>query len=214
MVEDYVQNYIQAIENPSPELKNTFDKELEILKKNSDQNSIVLDVGCGAGRPADLLSRFVKKIVCVDNDKKMLSVAKEKCKEIDNVKILEDNALNLSFSDNSFDLVYATYNLIGSLKKSERQNLINEMKRVAKNNSKIINITWKDNKETTEFLKKYYSSIGIEIIYSDESKTVTSKGTFERISKNELLKYYTSANLKNIEFVEIGTVWIAIIGIK
>lgn len=214
MAEDYVQNYIQAIENPLPELKDTFCKELEILKNNSDKNSVVLDVGCGAGRPADLLSKFVKKIVCIDNDKKMLDVAKERCKDIDNVEILDNDALDISFSDNSFDLVYATYNLVGSLKKSERQNLIEEMKRVAKNNSKIINITWKDNIETTEFLKKYYPSIGINIIDSDESRTVTLKGTFERISKDELLEYYTSAKLKNIKFVDVGTVWIAIIGIK
>ncbi len=214
MTEDYVQNYIQVIENPLPELKNTFNKELETLNNNSEKNSVVLDVGCGAGRPADLLSKFVKKIVCIDNDKKMLDVAKERCKNIDNVEILEDDALDISFSDKSFDLVYATYNLIGSLKKSERQKLINEMKRVAKDNTKIINLTWKDNKETTEFLKKYYPSIGINIIGSDESKTDTSKGTFERISKKELLEYYTSANLKNIKFVDVGMVWIAIIGTK
>ena len=34
MAEDYVQNYIQAIENPLPELKDTLSKELEILKNN------------------------------------------------------------------------------------------------------------------------------------------------------------------------------------
>lgn len=173
-----------------------------------------MDVGCGAGRPADLLSKFVKKVVCIDNDKKMLYIAKKRCKDIDNIEILQDDALNLSFSDNSFDLVYATYNLVGSLEKSERQKLINEMKRVAKINSKIINITWKDNKETTEFLKKYYPSIGIQIFESDDSKTVTSKGTFARISKKELLEYYTSANINNIEFVDVEPVWIAIMGIK
>lgn len=214
MAEDYVQNYIQAIENPLPELKNTFDKEIEILKNNSEKNSVVLDVGCGAGRPADLLSKFVKKIVCIDNDKKMLDFAKERCKDVENVEILEDDTLDISFSDKSFDLVYATYNLVGSLKKSERQKLINEMKRVAKDNTKIINLTWKDNRETTEFLKKYYPSIGIDIINSNESETITSKGTFERISKKELLEYYTSANLKNIQLLDVGSVWIAIIGIK
>jgi len=214
MTEDYVRNYIQAIENPLPELKNTFNKELEILKNNLNKNSVVLDVGCGAGRPADLLSKFVKKIVCIDNDKKMISIAKERCKKMSNVEILEDDALNLNFQENSFDLVYATYNLIGSLKKSARQKLIDEMKRVVKDNSKIINITWKDNKETTEFLKRYYPSIRIEVIESDNSKTITSKGIFERISKEELLEYYTSANLKEIKFVDVGSVWTAIIGIK
>src|SRR3989344_7422045 len=105
MVEDYVQNYIQAIDNPLPELKNSFDKELKILKNHSSKTSVVLDVGCGAGRPSDLLSKFVKKIVCIDNDKKMLKFAKERCKNINNIEILEDDALNLNFPDNSFDLV-------------------------------------------------------------------------------------------------------------
>ncbi len=214
MIEDYVQNYIQAIENPLSELKNTFNKELEILKKNSNNNFVALDVGCGAGRPADLLSRFFKEIICIDNDKKMLDFAKERCRNIPNIKILEDNALNLNFLEKSFDLVYATYNLIGSLRKSDRQKLVNEMKRVVKDGSKIINITWKNNKKTTEFLKKYYPSIGIKVNESDNFKTTTSKGTFERVSKNELLEYYKSANLKNVEFVDVGPVWIAIIGTK
>jgi ubiquinone/menaquinone biosynthesis C-methylase UbiE len=214
MAEDYVRNYIKAIDNPLPELKNVFNKELEVLKSNSDKNSIVLDVGCGAGRPANMFSRFVKKIVCIDNDKKMLSIAAERCKTIKNIEILEGNALNLNFPDNSFDLVYATYNLVGSLKRFERQKLIEEMRRVAKNNAKVINITWKDNKETTEFLKKYYPSIDIDIIESDNSKTITSKGTFERISKKELLEYYVSSELKEINSLDIGSVWVAVIGTK
>lgn len=214
MAEDYVQNYVRAIENPLPELKNTFSEELKVLKRFLNKNSVVLDVGCGAGRPADLLSKFVKKIVCVDNDEKMLALAKERCKNLGNAEILKGNALNLDFQDDSFDLVYATYNLVGSLEKPERQKLIDEMRRIAKGNAKIINITWKDNEETTEFLKKYYPSIGIEIIKSDNLKTVTSKGTFGRISKRELLEYYISANLKNVEFMEVGPAWIAIIGTK
>lgn len=214
MTEDYVQNYIQAIENPLPELKATFDKELEVLKDYADENSVVLDVGCGAGRPADLFSKFVKKIICVDNDKKMLLVAKERCKDCDNVEILEDDALSLNFPESSFDLVYATYNLIGSIEKSERQKLVDEMKRVAKNGTKIINMTWKNSKETTDFIKKYYPAIGIEIIEANEKKTVTSKGVFERVSKEELLEYYTSADLNDIKFIEVGPVWTAIIGTK
>jgi len=206
--------YLKAIENPLPELKDTFDKELELLEGNSDKNSIVLDIGCGAGRPVDSLSKFVKKIICVGNDEKMLSVAKERCKNFNNVEILERDALYLRFSDNSFDLVYATYNLVGSLEKSERQKLIDEMKLVAKDNARIVIITWKDNAITTEFLKNYYPSIGIEIIKSNDTETVTSKGIFDRISKKELLNYCNVANLKNLKFVDVGSVWVAIIGTK
>ena len=45
MTDDYIKNYIQAIDNPLPELKNTFNKELEILKNCSNKDSVVLDVG-------------------------------------------------------------------------------------------------------------------------------------------------------------------------
>ena len=65
-----------------------------------------------------------------------------------------------------------------------------------------------------EVIKKYYPSIGIGIAEADESKTITSKGTFGRISKNELLEYYTVANLKDIKFTDVGPVWMAIIGTK
>ena len=214
MVEDYVQNYIQAVDNPLPELKNTYDRELELLKTYTDQQSTILDVGCGAGRPANSLSEFVEKVVCIDKDDKMLQIAKERCKKTSNIEFLQDDARNLSFPDDTYDLVFATYNLIGSLQKPDRPNLVEEMRRVAKNNAKIINITWKNNKDTTAFLEKYYPSIGIDIISIDKSKVITSKGTFERLSKEELKDYYTSANLKNIEFVSVGPVWTGIIGAK
>ncbi len=210
----YVNNYIQAINNPLPELKDSFVRELELLKDSSDKDDIVLDVGCGAGRPADLFSAFVRKIICIDNDKNMLDLARQRCKNIDNIEIREGDALHMDFADDQFDLVYATYNLIGSLPKSDRQQLVDEMVRVARTGARIINITWKDNRETTDFLLKYYPSIGIEVISASDSKTVTSKGTFFRVSRQELVDYYTNANIKNINFVDVGPVWIAVVGNK
>lgn len=214
MGHDYVENYITAIDNPLPSIKESFMQELELLKKNSNFDSIVLDVGCGAGRPGDSLSSFVKKIVSVDNDPKMIFLAKERCSFIKNMEILEEDALNLKFKDESFDLVYSTYNLLGSLKKEERQKVVCEMKRVTKKGGRMINLTWKDDKKTTDFLKKYYPSIKIDVISADNSRTVTSKGVFERISKEELLGYYVSVGIKKVVFEDVGSVWIAIIGTK
>jgi len=211
---DYMKNYTKAIKKPLPELKRTFDAELNFLKRNSNKSSMVLDVGCGAGRPANDFARFVKRIMGIDHDNKMIHIAKIRCRNIKSTTFLKDNALNMDFPENSFDLSYATYNLIGSLKKPQRQRLVNKMMRVTKRGGKIINITWKQDYSTTKFLKEYYSSIGIRIIKADKTKTVTSKGTFDRISKKELLQYYRKAKLKRIKFFEIGPVWLAIIGTK
>ena len=214
MTKSYIKNYIQAVKSPLPELKSTFEKELELLIKNSNERSVVLDVGCGIARPAYSFSDFVKDIVCIDYDEEILTEAKRIIKDKQNIKLLKDDALDLSFPTNEFDLVYATYNLIGSIKENQRQRLIDNMSRVANVRSKIINITWKNNRETTNFLQKYYSSIGIDILSSGESETTTSKGTFYRVSKDELFEYYSHANLKNIEFVDVGPVWNAIIRTK
>ena len=211
MIQDYVKNYINAINDPLPEMKVTFTAEFNFLRQYIKPNYTILDVGCGAGRPAGALASLCKKIIGIDNDSKMLSEAKKRCS---NIEIINGNALNMKFKDNTFDLVYTTYNLVGCLKKSERQNLINEMKRVVKPTSKIINIVWKNDKNTTAFLSKYYPSIGIDILKINEAKTITSTGVFERISRDELLGYYKAAGINEIKFLGVGPVWLAIIGSK
>ncbi len=214
MTRTYIDNYVRAIDNPLPELKATFESEFELLKRHSYDTSIVLDVGCGAGRPANELSKYVRSVYCVDNDPAMILLANKRCQLRNNVRIMLDDALKLSISDCNFDLTYATYNLLGSMDKSDRQEAICEMKRVTKERRTIINIGWNNNVDTTEFLKQYYPSIGIDIIKSDKFKTITSKGEFDRISKDELGEYYESAELHNIKFVEVGPLWHAIIGTK
>ena len=214
MLHDYVREYIRAIDSPLPELAETFEAEFEFLKNNVNKNSVVLDVGCGAARPAIKLAPFVKKIISIDNNQRMIDLAEHRTNGINNIELKKQNALKMSFPDEMFDLVYDTYNLIGSIGEKERQVLVNEIVRVTKNGGKVINITWKDNKETTKFLKKYYPAIGIEVFKIEDSGTVTSKGEFDRFTKGELKKYYESAGVKNIQFFDIGPVWMAIAGVK
>lgn len=211
---DYFENYLKAIDNPPEELKQTFQVEFEFLKNNIKQDFMVLDVGCGVGRPTKDLAQFTGKIIAIDGNDKMLEEAKVRCDGIENLELKKDDALAMDFPDNSFDLVYASYNLIGDVEPEDKQKLINEMTRVAKPGGRIINMLWKDDKETTEFLKGYYPKIGPPLISIDDTKTVTPIGTFYRTSKKELLNYYQQAGLKNIEFENIGPVWMAVIGKK
>lgn len=213
-MENYVQNYSKAVLSPLPLLKETYEAELNFLKSFVTKESKVIDFGCGMGRPARDLAAYVKQLVAFDNVPEMLELAKKYCAGKENIILENQDALHTNYHDESFDFVYATYNLIGSVNKGSRLSLIKEMARVAKLGSSVVAITWQGNDSTTEFLKEYYPSIGIDVIAADIEKTITSKGVFARIDRNELLEYYNQAGLKDIEFKEIGPVWLAITGTK
>ncbi len=213
MENNYFHNYLSAIDNPLPELKLTFQSEYKFFKRSLNPHFNLLEIGCGAGRLLKMLAPLCERAVGVDTEAIMLDEAKKRC-SAENIHLLRMDGLNLGFHDNLFDLTYSTYNLIGSLDQKNRQQLISEMARVTKKGGKVVNFTWRSNDATTNFLKEYYPSIGIRIIEINQAKTVTSKGTFERISKGELLHYYQFANLKEIEFLNIGPLWLVVIGHK
>ena len=213
-MDNYTQNYFKVVQNPLPQLKESFNHELIFLKSLVNKDFRVVDFGCGIGRPTRDLSLFVKEIFAFDNDDVVLERAKEYCNGKNNIFIESRDALNTNYLDNSFDLAYATYNLIGCIDKDERLSLIKEMARVAKVGSKIINVTWLDNQVTTNFLKECYPAIGVDVISISDNEIVTSKGVIGRISKKELMEYYRQCNLKNVEFKDLGSVWLAAIAEK
>lgn len=210
----YFDNYLQAVLHPLPALKKTFEVELGFLKGHVHPQAMVLDVGCGIGRPTLDLAPFVKKIVGIDNDHRMLNWAKKRKSVHKNLDWVSMDALQLGFPMGTFDVSYSTFNLIGTLEQKHRQKLVNEMAKVTKQGGKVINTTWRDEPEVTRFLRAYYPSIGIEIIEIDEAKSVTSKGTFDRLSKKELVEYYKAAGLKNIRFFDLPPAWRAVVGTK
>lgn len=197
---EYVPNYLKAIEEPLPELKTIFEAELDFFQEFVNLSSRVLDVGCGAGRPAVDLASSCKEIVAIDNNADMLAEARVAVEDIPNISILDADALALPFDDEEFDFIYGTYNLLGGLSAEERQQAVNEMHRVAKTGSRVASLTWKNDEQTTRFLNRYYPSIGIDIISSDEQATVTSKGTFERLSGETLQSFYAEAGFKDIQY--------------
>ena len=66
---DYIRIHYRAVKKPLPELKKTFEAELSFFKKNIKKDFIVLDVGCGFGRPTIQLAPFVKTIIGIDHIK-------------------------------------------------------------------------------------------------------------------------------------------------
>ena len=218
-MKNYFQNYMEAILNPLPELKKTFDAEKDYFVKalqNTEECANVLDVGCGIGRPLyHLAGKFPSvQFFGIENDHKMLAEALKTTSEIMNVNIKHADALNTKFPDDYFSFTYSTFNLIGSIELDERISLLKEKKRITKPESQITTITWNKENDTTEFLMEYYSTIGITIYDIGNNRTVTNKGIFYRFGEKELRETYNKVGLTNQQLMEIGNLWIAIEGEK
>ena len=92
-MQDYFEEYIRAVEHPLLEMVDYFNKENEYIKKIVNKESTILDVGCGNGRTMKAIAPFVKKIVGIDYDDKMIGAARVNLAGIDNCELKCQNFL-------------------------------------------------------------------------------------------------------------------------
>jgi SAM-dependent methyltransferase len=115
-------------------------KELGVIPSRLDG---VLDLGCGNGRNAFYLSKFSKKVECLDYSKETLKLFREKLAQIDadNIDLTEADILNgIPFVDDSFDLVLDSYVHCHFTKLDEWDFVLNEASRVIKKGGSLISI--------------------------------------------------------------------------
>jgi ubiquinone/menaquinone biosynthesis C-methylase UbiE/uncharacterized protein YbaR (Trm112 family) len=70
------------------------------------RGKLVLDVGCGMGRYAEVASRYGARVVGIDLSRAVES-ARQNLADRENVQILQANILKLPFADESFDFIYS-----------------------------------------------------------------------------------------------------------
>ena len=79
------------------------------FKKFIEPNSVVLDVGCGIGRVEKFLAQYCREVHAIDVSSRMIKLAKQRLKDINNVFFYKTNGRDLSiFEDNRFDFVFST----------------------------------------------------------------------------------------------------------
>ncbi|HTK18321.1 MAG TPA: methyltransferase domain-containing protein [Mucilaginibacter sp.] len=112
-------------------------------KVKADGISSVLEVACGSGR----LTRHLREVLptnirlfATDISPDMLAIAQ---RELNNngISFQTENLLNLSFSDNSFDLVICQF---GMMFLPDKQKGFDELYRVLKPGGKLMVFTWDD----------------------------------------------------------------------
>jgi len=201
---NYFDNYIRAVTNPLPEMAEYFEKENNYLKDLINKESIVLDVGCGNGRTMKFLAPFVKKIIGIDYNEKMIAAAKKNLAARNNIELIYADFFNYKFAE-KFDLIYASFNLLGSCETGadKRLPLLLKMIKKTKTGGHVVASVWSDT--GIDFARKYYPAIGDQVLEIRGNDVVTKLGIFKRFSKKELedLGNSTGKKFKIIELTKI-----------
>lgn len=106
----------------------------ETLRLGKVGNKDILDVGTGKGYLAILAAKnFNCSVTTIDISEKKINIARKNAKEegvLDKIRFKLDNAMNISFKKNSFDIA-VSYNALHH-SKNNYEKIIHEMFRVAK----------------------------------------------------------------------------------
>ena len=149
-----------------------------ILNKHSDiltadkTSLVALDIGTGWGTYPKFLAKNYGIIAWgIDNSEDAVNYATSKPE--DNVNIIKMDATNLSFDDNSFDIVTLMTGTFSHFDDSEKSSLLKNISRILKTNGFIVISTWNPECEFTSFMD----------VYSDQEKEILMQNS---ISMNEL----------------------------
>ncbi len=106
---------------------NGYKKIIEYLEPYLKRDSEVLELACGTGQVTFLLADKVDKLIATDFSKEMIKMCMKNNEKGVNFSV--EDATNLSFSDNKFDLIVAA-NLLHIVPEPDK--ILSEMKRVLK----------------------------------------------------------------------------------
>ena len=115
------------------EIEENIDNHKEFLNIVMSGNpSKLVEVGAGSGVMAAYFSERVDEVVSVDNDKEVLEYAEKNCKRLSGAaKFKEEDAFNMSFDDNSFDVAFSQ-GFFEHFSDDDIRRLLKEQLRVAK----------------------------------------------------------------------------------
>lgn len=159
-------------------------KTIDFLKNSVEKNDKVLDLGCGPGEVSYLLSFYCKSILGIDYDKKLISEATVKYKEIDNItfklgKVPDIFKNNFSY----YDLIVCSH-IIEHLE--DYESLLKQLKKYGK---KIFIEVPDFDSYDLNFSKKRFN---IEPTYTDDDH-------IREFDRAELLNFFNKNNFNIIK---------------
>lgn len=145
-----------------------------------DSNWTVGDLGCGTGQIANVLSRFVKRVIAVDSSNAMLKAAKDRLKDAKNIDLRQGDLKALPIDDNKLDaaiLMLVLHHL------PEPEQVISEMHRVTRVGGSILLVDMQPHART-----EYQQQMGHVWLGFSESKMTTflKNAGFKKVSYTPL----------------------------
>jgi ubiquinone/menaquinone biosynthesis C-methylase UbiE len=118
-----------------------------------EKNSLILDIGCGNGRNMEFKNY---NFIGIDNCDGFLNICREK-----KLNVLNANMTNIPLRSNTFDAIICIASFHHLSSNISRLNSLLEMKRLLKNNGKIMLSIWSINQplKTKKVFKKYGNTI-------------------------------------------------------
>jgi len=198
---DYHEKIFESLPNS---YKRWIDEEKIFLRKEIKKDSKVLDVGCGDGRSMKDIIDITQNIIGIDIDNSAVLFAKKEFKEYPNINVLKANAKKMPFSDSCFDFVICMTSFVNF--GEDKYNGLNEIKRVLKENGKIIMSVF--NEDAFEERMNVYKDLNIPIKKIDGTKVIFDKSlganVSEQFSKEQLINIFNNVNLKIIKINRAG----------
>ncbi len=138
----------------------------------------VLEVACGVGQGLGMLAQKAKHVTAVDIEKKNLDFAKKTYSEKNNIKILEMDAMEMSFGDQSFDaiLIYETIYYL-----SDISIFLRDCKRMLRSGGTLIICTANKNWHSfnpSPLSKQYYNPVELRKLAQQHGFFPTFFGAF------------------------------------
>lgn len=164
---------------------------------------VILDVCCGTGDVTEHLARNNPEVLVVglDFSEHMLSVAEERTKGLENVMLIEGDALNLPFDDDTFDSASISFGLRNI---PDYERVLREMTRVVRPCGVVacLDASVPDNPFVLPAYKFYYKYImtllGGGLKYREQYEWLY-KSTQEFLRKDELAHLFRKVGLQFVD---------------
>ncbi|MCP5045812.1 MAG: class I SAM-dependent methyltransferase [bacterium] len=120
-----------------PRVKQYFTTEIAHVLKQIAPHDRVLELGCGYGRVLPQLAGQAERVVGLDNSCASLTLAREETRDVSNCHLVEANAIDTGFKDNSFQVVICIQNGISAFHVDQSE-LIKESVRVTQPGGRVL----------------------------------------------------------------------------
>jgi len=186
-------------------------EQIEFLKKELPLNNTktALDIACGNGRQAILLSEIIDEVWGLDLSEDLLKIAKDKIKANNSkLKVVQGDMRKLPFNDSHFDLITNFFTGFGYFKTDqEHRSLLKEWARVCKKNAFFL-LDYLNREHIIETLEPFSQNETDEFIIEQSRKITEDETRVEKeiviTEKKNLNKNKYKESVRMYSFDEIN----------